>query len=188
LDKTILFAASGGQMTDEGSIGTIPVEYAWWSRDKIFYRLKREPDFSEGDIIMVRIDEFTRRRVMALHSAAHLVAFFILHEIGCGFNRLIGSDVTDHKARLDYQWESSLKPHLHDIEEKVNDFIAGEYPIFHWEEKNNPGRYRWWCEGMACDCSGLHPNSTAQIGSISLKRKTLGKNQERVEIRIANQE
>ncbi|HLC90166.1 MAG TPA: alanine--tRNA ligase-related protein [Candidatus Nanoarchaeia archaeon] len=61
LDQTIFYAFSGGQLSDEGTIGGIKVLEAKKEGDKediidIEYTLEQEPSFNVGDTVQVKID------------------------------------------------------------------------------------------------------------------------------------
>src|SRR3989338_2308667 len=81
LNQTIFFAFSGGQESDEGTIGGIKVIEAVKQGDKeniidIEYTLEREPDFKVGDGVNVIIDGERRKKLMRLHSATHIAYYF----------------------------------------------------------------------------------------------------------------
>src|SRR3989338_1805732 len=77
LDQTIFYAFSGGQLSDEGTIGGIKVLEAKKEGDKenimdIEYTLADDPSFQVGDVVEVKIDPIRRENLRRLHSAAHI--------------------------------------------------------------------------------------------------------------------
>jgi len=122
LNQTIFFAFSGGQASDKGKINGINVlEAVKQSEDKIYYVLEKEPNFAVGDNVKVEIDWEHRFKLMRLHSAAHIVYYFFIEKVG--EQKVIGSNVSIDKARLDFAYNESVGPLLQGIEEKTNKTI-----------------------------------------------------------------
>ena len=183
LEGTCFFAFSGGQQSDSGSIGGIPVVNAEKKGDTIVYILEREPEFGEGDTVDVEIDWEKRNRIMRLHSAAHIVWFFAEKKLAT--RKLIGSNVTEEKARIDYEYPESLAPLLPGIEGEVNVFISESHPIKTYADEGDPMK-RWLeCGEFRCPCGGTHLRDAKEIGKIKLKRKNIGGGKERIEITLA---
>src|SRR3989338_10817086 len=87
LDRTIFYAFSGGQESDSGTIGGIAVIEAVKQGDKeniidIVYTLEHEPDFNVGDEVDVQIDPIKREKLRRLHSAAHVLYYLIIEQLG----------------------------------------------------------------------------------------------------------
>lgn len=182
LDPTIFYAFSGGQASDSGTIGEIPVEKAVANED-IFYVLEREPNFGEGDKVKVKIDWDRRYKIMKLHSAAHLI-FFLFKE-KTGKKKIIGSNVSERKSRLDYEYPERITPLLPEIEEKANEIISQGKEVKTYPDEENP-RKRWWESGeWKCPCGGTHVKNLKEIGKLKLKRKNIGAGKERIEIKLA---
>jgi len=185
LDRTIFFAFSGGQESDKGTIGGVVVTSAVKERNRegivdITYELEKEPFFAVGDTVLVSIDGGRRERLRRLHSAAHVVYYFIIAKLG--ELEVIGSNIASDKARLDFLYEHPLNPILTEIEKLVNIFLSKNHKIVS-EPDSTKSDLRWWvCNGWRMPCGGTHPRSTGEIGNISLKRKNLGASKERVEI------
>lgn len=180
LNQSIFFAFSGGQASDKGSINGIEVEKAE-KEDEIIYTLKEEPDFSEGAEVEVKIDWDFRYKLMKLHSAAHIV-YEVFTEI-VGKKKIIGSNISDKKARIDFEMDENLNEYLPEIEEKTNEIIEKDLEIKTYEDENESGK-RWWeIPGKwKMPCGGTHVKKTGEIGGVKLKRKNIGAGKERVEI------
>ena len=187
LDQTIFFAFSGGQSSDEGTINGIKVINALKIGDKeniidVEYELGRQPPFKIGDKVEVKINREIRERLSKLHSAAHIAYYFILDKLGK--LDIIGSNINPEKARIDLLYDQPLNKLLPEIEEKINKFILEGHQIETKSDGNNPD-LRWWsCGDWKMPCGGTHVGHTNTIGSISLKRKNIGKGKERVEITL----
>lgn len=183
LDKTVFFAFAGGQQSDSGTIGGFKVLEARAEGPEIYYKLEEGANLREGDKAQVQIDMEKRRKIMRLHSAAHLVygVFSKQHE----HKKLIGSNVTEDKARIDFEHESSLSGLLPKVEEEANKLIEENHPARTYPDESNPDRWWWECMGMKYPCGGTHVTSLGEIGKISLKRKNIGAGKERIEIALA---
>ena len=212
LSQSIFFAFSGGQESDSGTIGGIPVKEARKEADgNITYILESAPTFSPGQEVRVAIDWEKRYRIMKLHTAAHVVWF--LFEKKTGVKKLIGSNVTNEKSRIDYEFPESVSSMLPELEKEVNELISKGAEIKTYADAENPER-RWWEMGLChleptaqgsaapvpnaqgasalssrcqfkCPCGGTHLRNLKEIGQLKLKRKNLGKGKERIEITLA---
>ena len=182
LDMTVFFAFSGGQASDAGTIGGIPVEEAVVSGDDIIYTLGSSPPFKKGDSVHVKIDKERRKRLMKLHSAAHIV--YSVFNKRTGAPKLIGSNVSEGKGRLDYQHPENIKPLLPELEEQTNRFLSQNIPIETHPDPDNTGKWWWVCQDWKIPCGGTHVRTTKEIGAITLKRKNIGGGKERIEITL----
>ncbi|MEW5996188.1 MAG: alanyl-tRNA editing protein [Candidatus Micrarchaeota archaeon] len=183
LSQSVFFAFSGGQESDSGTIGGIPVKEARKEGNDITYVLESTPTFSPRSEVEVKIDAEKRMKIMRLHSAAHIVWF--IFEKKTGIKKLIGSNVTSGKSRIDYEYPESLSPILSEVEKEANELISRGAEIKTYPETGNPER-RWWELGeWKCPCGGTHPRDAKEIGQIRLKRKNIGKGKERIEITLA---
>ncbi len=183
LDETVFFAFAGGQASDRGSIGGIPVVEARAEGQEIFYTLEEEPSFGVGNTVKVEVDAGNREKIMRLHSAAHLV--YLLFEETLGSTKLIGSNVTASKARLDYEYPESIKAKLPELEEKSNRFFSEDHGIVTVPDEEKPDRWLWQCQDWKIPCGGTHVASSKKIGPVRLKRRNIGGGKERIEITLA---
>ncbi len=185
LNQTLFFAFSGGQESDEGTIGGIKVIEAVKQGDKeniidIEYVLEKEPDFAVGDDVKVQIDPQRRAKLRNLHSATHLVYYFFIAQ--AGKQKIIGSHIAAEKARIDFEYETPIQEILPEIEKETNTFLAENHPIIRQPDEKSPDLWWWQCGEWKMPCGGTHPRSTGEIGLITLKRKNIGKGKERIEI------
>lgn len=189
LNQTIFFAFSGGQESDEGTIGGIKVLEAVKQGDKeniidIEYLLEKEPDFKVGDTVEVKIDGIRREKLRRLHSAAHLVYYFFINKVGK--QKIIGSNISAEKARIDFEFEKTIQEMLPEIEVTTNKFLGESHPIIRKPDEKSPDLWWWQCGEWKMPCGGTHPRSTAEIGKLHLKRKNIGKGKERIELFLAS--
>ncbi len=183
LDQTNFYAFSGGQQSDSGSINGINVLEARKNSDDIIYKLEKEPDFKEGDTVKVEIDWDKRYRIMKLHSAAHIAWFFFGKKTG--LMKIIGSNVTVDKSRVDYDYAESISPILAEIEEQSNKFIEEGHEVKAYDDPDKEGRRIWEASEFNTFCGGTHVKNSSEIGKIKLKRKNIGSGKERMEIMLS---
>ena len=187
LDKTVFFAFSGGQESDRGTIGGISVSDAVKQGDKesiidLEYELEEEPSFKVDDDVEVKIDKQRRESLRNLHSAAHIVYYFVMGKLGP--LKIIGSHVAEEKARMDFIYDKAINEVLPEIEDEINEFLQEDHPIIMKDDEEKKD-LRWWtCEKWKMPCGGTHPKSTLEINKIQLKRKNIGAGKERIEIRL----
>ena len=186
LDSTIFFAFSGGQESDQGFIGDLPVIQAETLDRDIAYTLPEHHGLSVGDSVGVRINWERRYRLMRLHFAAELV-LEVVYRVFPGIQK-IGAHIAEQKARLDFSLGESITPYLSKITESVMDLIQSDSPIISSFAEEGTERRYWEIEGFArVPCGGTHLKRTGEIGSIRLKRNNIGKDKERIEIILENQ-
>jgi Ser-tRNA(Ala) deacylase AlaX len=182
LDQTCFFAFSGGQASDSGSINSIPVKEAIAENSDIHYIL--EGEVKEGEKVRVEINKEKRKKIMMLHSAAHIVWVFLCKEIGR--QKMIGSNIYEEKARLDIVYDDPLTEVIPKLEEQSNSFIAEAHEIKTYPDENDEGKRYWEINDfLKMPCGGTHLKNTEEVGSIKLKRKNIGAGKERIEITLS---
>lgn len=181
LEETIFFAFSGGQESDHGSIGGYEVLEAKKVGKEIFYILPDSHTLKAGNTVDVVIDEETRLNLMKLHFAAELVLVIVTDNYG--HPEKTGAHISPDKARVDFVWEGSIAPILPEVSARLNQIIEENRPITSAFENETEERRYWKIEGLAkVPCGGTHPRKTGELGKMRLKRKNIGKGQERIEI------
>ena len=183
LKETIFFAFSGGQQSDDGTIGGYKVAKAEKIGKEIYYFLPENHTIKVGDSVEVVIDWSTRYRLMKLHFAAELVLAIVNKRYGSP--QKIGANISTDKARIDFVWSGSIAPILPEVEETVNELIRTDLAIeSNFEDEAEERRY-WQIKDFAkVPCGGTHLKRTGEIGAIKLKRKNIGKGRERIEISL----
>lgn len=184
LVSTILFAFSGGQESDYGTIDGLSVLEARKSGLDIIYSLEDGHGLSEGQSVDVIVDWERRRRLMQHHFAAEMVLQLVYKAIP-GILR-VGAHISPQKARIDFETERSLTPLVAELERDANALVRANRPIVTGYSDEPAQRRFWKVEGFAeMACGGTHLRSTMEVGTINLKRRNPGKGKERLEIEIA---
>jgi Ser-tRNA(Ala) deacylase AlaX len=184
LEATILYAMSGGQESDAGSIAERPVLEARKAGSDIAYRLAPGHGLQPGDPVTLHLDWPRRYRLMRLHLAAEIV----LELTGRAFAGIekIGAHIAADKARIDFAWGASLAPALPGIALAAHAIIAADHAIVSAFSDEAAGRRYWEIAGFArVPCGGTHLRRTSEIGALALKRANPGMGKERIEIRLA---
>jgi Ser-tRNA(Ala) deacylase AlaX len=183
LDQTVFYAFSGGQASDIGTINDIPVKEARKAGEDILYILEEPLGVNKGNKVNVKIDLENRLKLMKLHSASHLIYFLV--EKKTGLKKIIGSNVTVDKGRLDYEYPEAISPILPDVETMANELFNQDNTISIYPDQKDPKK-RWWeCMVWKVPCGGTHVKNTKEIGNVRLKRKNIGSGKERIEIYLA---
>lgn len=188
LNQTIFYAFSGGQESDEGTIGGIKVLTATKQGDKesiidIEYKLEQEPSWKVGDTVEVIINAEKRAKLRKFHSAAHIVYYFVIEKLSP--MKVIGSNITAEKARMDFLYDKPISELLPEIEANVNHFLSENHEIVRKQDDKNQDLWWWMCEQWKMPCGGTHVKTTAEIGKVQLKRRNLGAGKERIEMLLA---
>ena len=181
LDRTIFYAASGGQESDTGTIAGFPVLSTEKKDTEIFYTLKGPHNLKEGDEVLIRIDWERRYRLMRLHFAAEIILELVYRL----FNRpvKIGANISEDKARIDFLWDGRISDAFPLLTREAKDIVEKDLPIrSEYSQREQEQRY-WEIDGFAkVSCGGTHLRRTGEVGVIRLKRNNIGKGKERIEI------
>ena len=181
LDRTIFYAASGGQESDTETMAGFPVLSAEKKDAEIFYTLKGPHYLKEGDNVLVRIDWERRYRLMRLHFAAEIILELVYRL----FNRpvKIGANISEDKARIDFLWDGRISDAFPLLTREAKDIVEKDLPIrSEYSQREQEQRY-WEIDGFAkVSCGGTHLRRTGEVGVIRLKRNNIGKGKERIEI------
>ncbi len=181
LSRTVFYAESGGQESDTGTIGGVPVINARKSGHGIIYTLESAPGFAVGDEVVCKIDWPRRYALMKLHFAAEVVLELFTQRFD-GIVK-IGAHISEDKSRVDFEWPENITPLLAQMESKAQALLDADSPIESAFSDEALGRRYWQVDGFAkVPCGGTHLKRTAEVGNIKLKRKNIGRGKERVEI------
>jgi Ser-tRNA(Ala) deacylase AlaX len=183
LEETIFFAESGGQESDSGTIGGLPVLEAKHAGGEIEYRMPDGHGLAAGDAVQVRIDWPRRYALMRLHFAAELV-LEIVSQMRPGIVK-IGAHIAADKARIDFESAENVAGLFDAIQERVTAIVAADEAIESaFSDVLHQRRY-WRISGFASvPCGGTHLRRTGEVGTLHLRRKNVGRGKERIEIRL----
>ena len=190
LNKTPFYAESGGQLGDKGYL------QSGQNGDGLFVRIddvKKESDFfvhfgfvergtlKVGDSLTAKIDNSSRRRVQANHTATHLLQAALRQIVDDSISQA-GSLVSTERLRFDFNSPRAVTAEeLQKIEDRVNSWIAeahaaevAEMPIALAREKGATAMFGEKYgdvvrvidfPGVSMElCGGTHVSNTAEIG------------------------
>ena len=208
LDRTVFYAASGGQPGDSGTITRA-------DRTALAIATAIHPDGDKtrivhvpgeglgavavGEQVIATIDWVRRYRLMRMHTALHLLSVVFPFPV-------TGGSVGEDKGRLDFDMPE-VPDNLAAIEAQLNDMVAGHHDVTQeWitdaEMAANPdliktmnvkppmgqGRVRLIRIGDVDlqPCGGTHVRNTSEIGRLALgKIEKKGKQNRRVSLLFA---
>ena len=181
LDQTIVFAFSGGQQSDSGTIGGFQIIEAKKEGKEIFYTIEQNHNLILDQDVMVAIDWEKRYRLMKLHFAAEIILELVYQNYN--HPEKIGANITVDKARVDFFWDGRISEIFPELLKKANNIINLNLDIISaFDDEESEKRY-WCIEGFAkVSCGGTHLRKTGEISPITLKRNNLGSGKERIEI------
>jgi alanyl-tRNA synthetase len=185
LAETIFYAFSGGQESDAGSIGGRPVLAARKEGHDILYTLAEGHGLQPDDAVTVEVDWTRRYKLMRLHLAAEIILELAYQNLP-GIEK-IGAHIAADKARIDFAWEPNIAKLFPLLQEKAGALIAADHAIVSAFSDEGTQRRYWEIEGFArVPCGGTPLKRTGEIGPLSLKRVNIGKDKERIEIRVGD--
>lgn len=180
--ETIAFSFSGGQESDKATVNGIDILNSEIKGHEIYYTLPEEHRLTVGDAVIMTIDWARRYRLMRLHFAAELILELVTRKLSV---EKIGAHIAEDKARIDFEYGQNITAILEGILLAYNDIIAKDMLIKTGFSNIELQRRYWEIEGFSkVPCGGTHVKSTAEVGSITLKRVNVGKGKERIEIKL----
>ena len=135
LNQTPFYAESGGQIGDKGLIFSKNANFIVTdTKKKIngiyahFGKLIKGNIFN-GDVLNLKIDIDNRKKIMANHSATHLLHESLRRVLGPHVTQK-GSQVSSQKLRFDFSHPKALsKEELQDVELKINQLILEDSSV-----------------------------------------------------------
>jgi misacylated tRNA(Ala) deacylase len=211
LDRTVFYAAAGGQPGDKGSLeidgsGICPIATTVYDADKATIVHVPSEDAARpapGQSVRAVLDWDTRSKLMRMHTALHLLCALVKFPV-------TGGQIGAEESRLDFDIEDASAVDKDALTAGLNALIAADHPVTdRWitdaELAANPqlvrtmavkpptgsGRVRLVVigEGGAVDlqpCGGTHVRATGEIGAIAVSRiEKKGKLNRRIRIAFA---
>jgi Ser-tRNA(Ala) deacylase AlaX len=183
LSSTVFFAESGGQESDQGTIGGVPVLEPVCEGMEIRYLMPEGHCLRVGEPVRLEIDGKRRTKLMRLHFAAELVLELVCRAAP-GIEK-VGAHIGAGKARIDFRWTDDISELFLPVVTELARIVSADLEIVSaFEDEANERRY-WEIPGFArVACGGTHPRRTGEVGGVVLARKNPGKGLERIEIRL----
>jgi alanyl-tRNA synthetase len=192
------YATGGGQVADAGYIecedGDCLARVEDVLRlgdDQVVAVVPERGTLKNGERVHARVDRAARHATACNHTATHLLHAALRQRLGTHVHQA-GSYVGPDKLRFDFTHPSALSPEeLTEIENQVNDWILGAYPVraitTTLDEARQLGAMALFGEkygdivrmvevgdgGFSRElCGGTHVRSTAEIGLLSIFSET----------------
>jgi misacylated tRNA(Ala) deacylase len=190
LDRTIFYAASGGQPNDTGrivaadgrAVPIVNVVHPEGDKTRIVHvPADGAPTIVAGDAVTLELDWDRRYRLMRMHTALHLLSVMFPFPV-------TGGSIAEDKGRLDFDMPE-VPADLTVLEARLNEMVTGSHPVTEeWitdaEMAANPGliktmkvkppmgqgRVRLIRIGDVDlqPCGGTHVANTSEIGPLKL--------------------
>jgi alanyl-tRNA synthetase len=189
LDQTMFYPEGGGQPADTGTLATedttVEVTDVQEVDGRVLHRTDESP--GKGEFVRGQIDTTRRRRLMAHHTATHIVGHATRRVLG-GHIRQAGAQKGEDRARLDVtHYERVSREDVKAIERVANDLVRENLPVKQeWLDRNDaqakhgfdlfqggipPGtKVRIITVGEDVQaCAGTHVARTGEVGVIKLR-------------------
>lgn len=212
LDRTVFYAAGGGQPGDSGSLQfndqTCSIATTVYDQDrKTIVHVPQDQDAlpEVGQSVNVILDWTTRHKYMRVHTALHLLCSVIKFPV-------TGGQIGAGDGRLDFDIQDAGALEKEAVEEQLNAIIAADHVVSEtWisdaELEANPGLVRTMSvkppmgsgrvrlvsigEGGSVDlqpCGGTHVRSTLEIGHVAIpKVEKKGRQNRRVRLKLSDE-
>lgn len=137
--------------------------------------------FSLGEEWKILIDAERRAKISANHTGAHLL-YLAVDQVREGYrNNQAGARITEEYGRMDFSTtEKFSSEEINAIEELINGMINGELEVMTFPHEEEREALYWSCDGNIVPCGGTHVPNTNFLKSVSIKRKSIGKDADRL--------
>jgi misacylated tRNA(Ala) deacylase len=212
LDRTVFYAASGGQPGDTGRLvvpggGVVPIAatvYAEGSKSEIVHVPASGEPPKLGMPVFAEIAWERRHRHMRMHTALHLLCSLVPFPV-------TGGGIAADESRLDFDISEAGVVDKDELTAKLMALVVADHPLStHWitdeELADNPGLVRTMSvkpptgtgkvrlvaigvEGSVDlqPCGGTHVRSTAEIGGIAVSKiEKKGRQNRRIRLAFAD--
>ncbi|MFM0291712.1 MULTISPECIES: alanyl-tRNA editing protein [Paraburkholderia] len=212
LDATVAYPEGGGQESDIGTLTLLDGNAIRFIHARKMYGQRANiPDFpdiqtggvvehvihpedvqhlatlTKGDEIQVSIDTLRRARLSLSHTASHLVYLGVGRIRPDAVAWTLGCHIRPDGARFDFAVNNRFTPEeVLAIEHIANDFVARGGAVHTYAHPNHVDARYWQCEDNVMPCGGTHIGSTAPIGRIRVRRKSMGSGKERLSCQFDN--
>lgn len=210
LDRTVFYAAAGGQPGDKGVLevegGGCPIATTVYDADKV--TIAHVPAEGAalpaiGQSVRAVLDWETRSKLMRMHTCLHLLCALVKFPV-------TGGQVGAEEGRLDFDIEDASAVERDQLTAGLNELIAAGHPVGErWitdaELEANPGLVRTMAvkppmgagrvrlvaigENGSVDlqpCGGTHVRNTGEIGRVAVTRiEKKGKLNRRIRVAFA---
>jgi misacylated tRNA(Ala) deacylase len=195
LDRTVFYAAGGGQPGDRGLLElgngeTCPIATTVYEADRrtvVHVPASGAPELSPGLPVRAVVDWDTRFKHMRMHTALHLLASLVRYPV-------TGGQIGAEEGRLDFDIADAAAVDKDGLTAALNELVAADHPVSErWiteeELDANPqlvrtmsvqpprgtGRVRLVAIGRDGEvdlqpCGGTHVRSTGEIGPLLVSR------------------
>lgn len=211
LDRTVFYAAAGGQPGDKGVLeitggSSCPIATTVYDADKTTI-VHVAPEGSAlpaaGATVRALLDWDTRTKLMRMHTCLHLLCSLVKYPV-------TGGQVGAEEGRLDFDIEDASAVDKDKLTADLKDLVAADHPVSErWitdaELEANPGLVRTMAvkppmgsgrvrlvvigEGGAVDlqpCGGTHVKRTGEIGRVAVSKiEKKGKLNRRIRVAFA---
>jgi misacylated tRNA(Ala) deacylase len=211
LDRTVFYAAAGGQPGDGGRLeieggGSCPIATTVYDADKVTIVHVAAAGAAlpaPGQAVRAVLDWEVRSKLMRMHTALHLLCALVKFPV-------TGGQIGAEESRLDFDIAEASAVDKETLTRDLNGLIAADHPVSErWiseaELDANPqlvrtmavkpprgsGRVRLVAIGEDGEvdlqpCGGTHVRSTAEIGAVAVtKIEKKGKQNRRIRIAFA---
>ncbi len=177
LDRTAFYPEGGGQPSDQGYLGDVPVTYVR-EKDGIIYHTAAAA-IPAGTRVAGFVDRERRLDLMCQHSGEHIVSGLICRHFSCDN---VGFHISDDLVTIDFNAQIEWAE-LREIEDEANRLIREDLPVrCYWPDaaelaatdyrskKALSGDVRLveFPRADLCACCGTHVAKTGEIGLIKL--------------------
>ena len=211
LDRTVFYAAAGGQPGDKGTLeidggGPCPIATTVYDADKatiVHVAAEGSARPAPGQTVRAALDWDLRSRLMRMHTTLHLLCALVKFPV-------TGGQVNPDDSRLDFDISDASAVDKDKLTADLNALIAADHPVSdRWitdaELEANPQLVRTMAvkppmgtgkvrlvvigEGGSVDlqpCGGTHVKATAEIGPVVVtKIEKKGKLNRRIRVSFA---
>ncbi|WP_242359982.1 hypothetical protein [Anaeromyxobacter sp. SG17] len=102
---------------------------------------------------------------------------------------ICGCHIAEESARLDFAARQRFSPEeMQAISDFTSRAVEKSLPVEVFPHPDEPEAWYWRCDGVTIPCGGTHAVSTASLGPLRVKRKSMGRSVERIYVETLHPE
>lgn len=184
LNESIFIPTTTEIVCDKGTINGIKVIDVIQKSDKVVHTLEKEPDFKKGDMVVLKLDEKRRIKLMKLNTAMHFV-YFIFKNLTY-YEKLLKNEILEDYAYIDYKIDEPIEYYIEELQNELNEMIEEEHEVSLFQDKKVKSRYWIGIKDNKYPCKYPVVKSLKDLGGLKVETESMEGDKERILIKFTN--
>ena len=182
LNESIFIPKTTEIVCDKGTINGIKVIEVIQKGDKVIHTLEKEPNFKKGELVVLKLDEKRRIKLMKLNTAMHFV-YFAFKNLTY-YEKLLKNEILEDYAYIDYKIDEPIEYYIKELQNELDEMINEEYDVLLFQDKKVKSRYWISIKDNKYPCKYPVVNSLKKLQGLKVTTESMEGDKERIIINI----